>query len=381
VSRLAACRWPSHRLAEAIALLVREGGFADTPLRGQEMQGGACEGPEQAAVLGAALGISTESFEWRPSASSAGLLARVPAVLWTPQGAASAAAFVAVVRASRRSLDLLAPDGHHTRVTAAELAALTEDQQAAGGMDAIFEAAGLAGPEREAARRALFREGRIRRSAGVRGVSLRLPPGAPLGRQALHAGLGRALGELLALQVMGNGLFLLAFFVVGRAALQGRLETGWLAAFALLLLTLVPVTAMASWRQGLLAIGAGALLRRRLLQGALRLSPEEMREAGAGQLLGRVLESANVETLALAGGFQALLSLVDLAMAALVLGNAPGGGILLSVLAGWVGLVLVFAWRLHRLQGAWTEARVHMSERTVERLVGHRTRLAQEAPG
>jgi ATP-binding cassette subfamily B protein len=46
-----------------------------------------------------------------------------------------------------------------------------------------------------------------------------------------------------------------------------------------------------TWLQGLFAITGGGLLKERLLAGALRLLPEEVRIEGAGQLLGRVLES------------------------------------------------------------------------------------------
>ena len=44
-----------------------------------------------------------------------------------------------------------------------------------------------------------------------------------------------------------------------------------------------------------MAIGGAALLRGRLLAGALSLDPETIRHQGSGQLLGRVLESEAVE--------------------------------------------------------------------------------------
>jgi len=44
-------------------------------------------------------------------------------------------------------------------------------------------------------------------------------------------------------------------------------------AWALLLLTLVPLRLLAAWWQGRIALSAGRLLRQRLLQGALRLEP------------------------------------------------------------------------------------------------------------
>jgi len=52
-----------------------------------------------------------------------------------------------------------------------------------------------------------------------------------------------------------------------------------------------------------------------LLSGALRLEPDEIRREGAGQLLGRVIESEALESLALSGGFLSFISGIELAMA------------------------------------------------------------------
>ena len=79
--------------------------------------------------------------------------------------------------------------------------------------------------------------------------------------------------------------------LVGRAALEGRIDFGWLQGWAILLLTRVPLRTLANWTQGVIAIRGGAILKRRLLAGSLRLHPEEVRHEGSGHLLGRVIES------------------------------------------------------------------------------------------
>ena len=66
---------------------------------------------------------------------------------------------------------------------------------------------------------------------------------------------------------------------------------GWLTAWALLLATMLPLHVWTSWLQGRVALGAAKVFKERLLVGALRLEPDEIRGQGAGQLLGRVLES------------------------------------------------------------------------------------------
>ena len=90
--------------------------------------------------------------------------------------------------------------------------------------------------------------------------------------------------------------------------------------------------------QGALALGVGRLLKERLLIGALRLDPEEIRHQGAGQLLGRVLESDAVESLAVGGGLQAGLAVVELVMAAGVLWLGAGGAHHVVLLAGVVAV-------------------------------------------
>lgn len=59
-------------------------------------------------------------------------------------------------------------------------------------------------------------------------------------------------------------------------------------------------------------IGAGGLLKSRLLCGALRLAPDEARAQGAGQLLGRVIESEAVESLALSGGVTSIVAVIQI---------------------------------------------------------------------
>src|SRR5262245_66435241 len=95
--------------------------------------------------------------------------------------------------------------------------------------------------------------------------------------------------------------------------LQGRLHSGWLLAWALLLLAIVPCRVIVTTLAGRIALHAGLILKRGLLAGALRLEPDMVRRDGPGRLLGRVIESQVVETAALQGGFLGLASDVALA--------------------------------------------------------------------
>jgi ATP-binding cassette subfamily B protein len=136
---------------------------------------------------------------------------------------------------------------------------------------------------------------------------------------------------------------------------------------------------LSTWLQGVVSIGVAALLKRRLLYGALRLTPEEIRTQGVGQFLGRVLESEAVEAMALSGGFSALISVIELLAALFVLSWGSAGGLLCVLLGAWTLLMSYFGYHFYMRRRTWTAARLHMTHDLIERMVGHRTRMAQES--
>jgi ATP-binding cassette subfamily B protein len=210
------------------------------------------------------------------------------------------------------------------------------------------------------------------------GWILRLPASAPLWQQICDAGLRGSLFAPVALFLAQYLFTVLAWGLLGRRAFDGQFDYGWLIAWALLLLTAVPLQLVATWAQGRFSIGAAGLLKRKLLDGAMRLQPEEIRHKGAGQLLGEIIESSNVESLALNGGFLAIAAVVELIVAAIVLTLCGSGITLVVLLVGWVGVTCMLCRTHFRRSGDWSTARLAMTSDLVERMVGHRTRLAQE---
>jgi ATP-binding cassette subfamily B protein len=209
--------------------------------------------------------------------------------------------------------------------------------------------------------------------------TLRTPVTAPwrkLFRQGPWLG---AVVKLTFLQVLRIGVFLLAWRVIGQAVLTGRLEMGWLMAWALLLLTVAPLHMTGMWLQARFAVALGGLLKQRLLAGALKLDPETVLSMGAGQLLGKTLESSAVENLALAGGFNGLAGLLELAAALSVFAMAGLAGPCATLVLGLVLTAVMCHRYLHRAR-MWTQTRIGLTNNLVERMVGHRTRLAQENP-
>jgi ATP-binding cassette, subfamily B, bacterial len=244
-------------------------------------------------------------------------------------------------------------------------------------LDYLLENVGVARRRRGKARQALLRE---QLSAITIGGfwSLRLPPGVDFFRQLRHAGVPRNTAVLAVAHAVQYALSLLAWFVIGRTALQGRLDYATLVAWAMLLLTTIPLRLLTTWKQGVSAIRAGGLLKQRLLYGALRLNPDQIRHQGAGQLLGRIVETDAVETMALNGGFHGLLAVIELTMSAAVLSMGSGGWLHAALLLVWTGLALLIGWTYLGKRRQWMEQRISITNDLVESMVGHRTRLAQE---
>ena len=290
--------------------------------------------------------------------------------------------FALLLSARGRTLRLLTPDGRVQRCTLEALRAAV-----CAGFEAplmpeiarLLEAAAVPAARRTAVRQVMLAERLADDRVGGCWL-LRLPATAGFWRQLVQAGLPRRLGGMLALFAAVYALEIGGWRLIGEAALDGRLDTGWLAAWVLLLLSLVPLRAMSGWLDASLVLHTGRLLKQRLLAGALRLDLDTVRQLGAGQLLGRVMESQALEGLALSGGLGVLVAGLELMFAAWVLSAGAAGALHLGLLAMWVGLTGALSWRYARVLGRWTQQRLDMGHSLIQRMVGHRTRLAQEQP-
>ncbi|MFN8495348.1 MAG: ATP-binding cassette domain-containing protein [Caldilineaceae bacterium] len=209
------------------------------------------------------------------------------------------------------------------------------------------------------------------------GWLLRLSPSAAFDQQWRQFGLHRQGLRLLAGYLIYQGLQIGAWSLIGRGALSGRFDWGWLLAWALILLTSLPFQLWADDAQKKALTTMAALLKQRLLYGVLRLAPEEIRHLGTGQFLGQVLEAQAVEQLALMGGFVTVLALIQLFTAGVVLALGNGGWWWGLLLLAWLLGAGALGWRYFRRSEAWIAAYRAMTHDLVERMVGHRTRLAQ----
>ena len=287
--------------------------------------------------------------------------------------------FLALLPGKR--LCVLGPDLKPHRISPSKIRSLLcgdRESSVASEIQQLLDGAQIPPAAQPRAREALLRE----RLSGTRigGIwLLKLPPSTDFWTQLRRTGVVRRLSVLAAAHTVQYGLWILAWWVVGSNVLSRRTDRSWIIVWALLLLTLVPFRVLITWLQGSVAIRAGAELKQRLFFGALKLEPDEIRHQGAGQLLGRVLESEAVESLALSGGFLAFVAIFELIISVFVVAAGAGGLLEAGLLVGWIALADVIGVRYLRRNNSWTDVRLEMTHDLIESLVGHRTRLAQLA--
>jgi ATP-binding cassette subfamily B protein len=406
---LASLCWPAARAGEALEELARRSGLAvaapELPAMPASLD---CADPQelQRWVDWAArrLGVEAEALATPLSGFEDLLRHAAPALLYAADtaqaevgperpralggldGAADQSGlggFYVLLRARGGKLQLIAPDLSLQIVSAASLSeALCAPLQAplAAAMEHLLNVAEVPPARRERTRQALLRQHLALQSVCSCWL-LRAAPGGSFWSQLRQARLPRkvlwmllAFAAVYAAEIAGWGM-------IGQITLNGHLDLGWLAAWALLLFTLIPLRLIGGWLDASFALDMGRMLKTRLLAGILQMDLDAVRKQGAGQLLSRVMESQALESLALNGGMGVLVAVLELGIAAAVLAGGAGGCWHVALLVGWLLLTLALSWRLFQRLRDWTLLRLDLTHALVERMVGHRTRLAQERPG
>jgi ATP-binding cassette subfamily B protein len=371
-------RWPASRLGEALLALAR---LSALPVSSDQAPNPPTSIPlddpgetgHWIEATGALLNLDIEPRVLTYSGAEQALPTLGPAILRLSDGS-----FVALAPDRR----LLGPDRALRKVSASSIRSALfryAEQQQSEKVDSILAGARMSGFRLKRARAALLRD-LLAQAYAENCWLIRLPSGAGFWLQLRRAGIPARLAALAGVHLFQYALWLLSWFMIGQGALTGRLDRGWLLGWALILISLVPLRVLTTWLRGGIAITTGGLLKERLLAGALRLHPDEIRHQGVGRFLSRVIESDALESLALSGGFLALVSIIELVLSAFVLGAGAGGALHAFLLAVWTLFLAALGWRYFKRQRKWSDARLGLTDDLVERMVGHRTRLAQESP-
>ena len=377
--------WPASRLHEAMVMLARRTGFLSC--RPDMLTLSGYGGPaddniidQWMAIATQKIGIEAEAVEFSYSELEQKLQKINPALIRLP--GEDAPHFLAVLKGNKNGIKVITPDYTVRRIHPTQLRnVLAYDLEAPliEPIQTLLTDAGVPSVRQAGTKTAIL--GEQLGSVPIRGFwILRLSPGDDFLKQIRHANLPRYLLIILGASLIGQLLMLLEWWVIGRGALTGHFEWAWLSAWALLLFTAIPLQLLTAWIQNLLSLNLGSLFKQRMLYGILKLEPEEIRHQGSGMFLGLVMEAESLESLALGGGLTAIVAVLSLGIALSVLAIGAGGIFHVLLLLGWIAFSGWLCWYYYFQENEWVTIYREMTNDLVERMVGHRTRLAQEDP-
>jgi ATP-binding cassette subfamily B protein len=291
---------------------------------------------------------------------------------------------LALARRRGGSLIVIAPDGGERALPIGEVA----DRLRAGVLasappkDELLAllsrmASGPEGPRAEGRRQRVLDE--LAGAAKVRGCWL-------LGRrdgmrdQAREARLWRWIAPFLGAHVLQLALWIGVWALLGAMAARADFGAPPLSVLVLALATLAGCRAVESHAARMIALGGGTLIKRRLLDGSLRLGPDEVRRRGFGEYLARVLDTEAIETAGLTGAFLAVNAAGSAVVAAMILHRGAGGASHAWLFVAWAAGLCALSALVYSRRRRWTDGRRALTAHGVEQMTGHQTRLAQQDP-
>ena len=375
--------WPADRIGDALTIVIRRSGLSTRtraipnptadPRAADEQRGRWIE--EAAATFA----VDAEEVDATYGDLPRTIRRLAPAVVRIPS-ADGPARYLMLLRRRRSRIIVLDPALRERAIDASAIAGvLAADLEAAAlpQVEQLLRTAATSSRARSRARGLLLRDRLAESRLGGFWV-LRPSAAAGFWQQLRFRNTPRYFALLVGGHTAQYALLIGSWWMIGRGMLHEQLSVAWLVAWALVLMTAIPFRLLANWSSGRLGIEIGSLLKRRLLFGALCLAPDATKQQGVGELLGRVIESEAVESLALSGAVLGITAATELALAAVVLGFGAAPALQLPLLAASaLVMVLITATSVRRLT-TWTRFRMGLTNVLVERIIGHRTRLAQQ---
>jgi ABC-type bacteriocin/lantibiotic exporter with double-glycine peptidase domain len=290
------------------------------------------------------------------------------------------AGFLVLLRKRWRKILLLKPDGSTDSISVRELEELLfEDQRESvrPELETLLDFANIETSHRSRTFEALLKE-RVKDKWVRRVWRLRPNPGSNFWGQVRQAGAIPFLSAFFISQAATYGVLLALWAVLGKAVFAQTTNGGTIWLLLGLILILAILRPVAPWLYGALSLRMSERLKQRLLYGTLRLEPDEVRDQGTGQFLGRVIESEAIETSAMRGSGNIFMGLIQLLVTVPYLVFGAGGWLHVVLLCAWLGLSLEIGRRYFRARTAWTRTRLTLTHDLVEQMLGYRTRLVQQ---
>lgn len=288
--------------------------------------------------------------------------------------------FLVIVTSGRNMVSLLRSDMSIARVARMSLfETMTAELETsvAADVDELLDDAGVAGGRRIHARRELLRR-RIGQRAAAEVWALAPRSTASMGAHLRASQIPGHVAVYVVTYIVQYALWLASWWTVGAWALHGAVDPAWIAAWVLLWLTIVPLQLYCRWAEGEMAIRIGRILKEVVFSGANRLDVDTLRMDGPSRFLGRVLEANVIELGLFSGVFTAIVGAVELLFAGAVLAAGAGGVWHVVTLAVWAAIFAAGYVVNHRRRRVAAHARLELTHDLVEKMVGYRTRLAQQ---
>lgn len=377
--------WSATQLAEAIRLLGEKSGFS--PMPGEILSPPkAIEGKLELCSAwvedcSRRMGLEAEPVGVNYGEVDTFILKGGPGLIHLPkQVEEKDFAWVALLGSRRKKVLVLGPDGLiHSLPPALLYRAICQpmEENLAPQIEGLLDKAKIAEKDRSRIRQALLAQ--YLAPLPISGCwLLRLGPCRNLAQILRQAKVGLPFFTFLLAHIFQYLLWIISWWIIGKGAFEGHLLLEWLIGWGLILFSLVPLKALVIWAEGHLSIRLGGIFKQRLLYGAMRIKPDDIRHLGAGGLLGRVFESEALETLTLSGGLAGMLALIEIIISFGILFLGPYAWLQLILFMIWMSIFGLILFRYWQARIDWTEFRLQLTNDLVEKMAGHRTRLVQE---
>jgi ATP-binding cassette subfamily B protein len=379
--QLSSHSWPGNRLHEAFHALIQKTGLAlnsvSTINPPQKTDNRSLDGWFEDITFQA--GLESVSVESTYAQLDNMILNAGPAIIkiYNPDNQPG---FLVILKGGRKLISIISPDltviKMDVKIISKNLCRHLE-LSASQSIKKILGNSGLSDAHQSAAEKAMLYQ--QLRSEIIEGCWLiSLSPGDNFLKWLRHLRIPKYFFSMLFCESMSHLLMILSWLVIGKIILGFSYNLAMFTIWALLVLSIIPFKLFSQWFQCQMSMNTGLFFKQRLLFGAMHLKQDEIRDQGPGQFMGRVMESEAFESMALDGGFDVIIFVINFGIALWLLMIACGWQACLVLLSWLIGCCVCCMMNYFETQ-KWIQHFRNMTHNIIERMAGYRTRIVQES--